>query len=113
MDEKMKDMEFLKLAKSTVAAYANTLLEIVHEPEISEDDVYVSSFHKSLKNWKALLITKNHSKDGMYYELTFDGDQSKLYLDAYKKFQNIAFKYGQHVETDKPVEPVHKAPWNN
>mgnify|MGYP004597480405 CR=1 FL=1 len=87
----MKDMEFLKLAKSTVAAYASTLLELVHEPEIAEDDVYISSFHKSLKNWKALLITKNHPKDGMCYEVTFDGDQSKLYLDAYKKFQNIAF----------------------
>ena len=23
------------------------------------------------------------------------------------------YKYGQHVETDKHVEPVYKAPWNN
>lgn len=109
----MKDMEFLKLAKSTVTAYANTLLELVHEPEITEDGIYISSFHKSLRNWKALLITKNHPKDGMYYEVTFDGEQKKLYLDAYKKFQNIAFDVNEVQHIEKNAEPVHRAPWNN
>ena len=26
--------------------------------------------------------------DGMYYELTYNGDQKEWYLDAYKKFEN-------------------------
>ena len=26
--------------------------------------------------------------DGMYYELTFNGDKGEWYLDAYKKFEN-------------------------
>ena len=26
--------------------------------------------------------------DGMYYELTYNGDTNEWYLDAYKKFEN-------------------------
>lgn len=26
--------------------------------------------------------------DGMYYELTYNGDKKEWYLDAYKKFEN-------------------------
>lgn len=26
--------------------------------------------------------------DGMYYELTYNGDKKELYLDAYKKWEN-------------------------
>ena len=28
--------------------------------------------------------------DGMYYELTYNGDKKELYLDAYKKWENVA-----------------------
>ena len=30
--------------------------------------------------------------DGMYYELTLNGDKQEIYLDAYKKFENRAIK---------------------
>ena len=43
---------------------------------------------KVLQNWKYLLSTDLH--DGMYYELTFNGDKQEWYLDAYKKFLDIA-----------------------
>ena len=33
-----------------------------------------------------------YSKDGMYYEITFNGDKQEFYLDAYKKFQNVVIK---------------------
>ena len=26
--------------------------------------------------------------DGMYYEITYNGDKAQFYLDAYKKFEN-------------------------
>ena len=26
--------------------------------------------------------------DGMYYEITYNGDKNEWYLDAYKKFEN-------------------------
>lgn len=41
---------------------------------------------KVLQNWKYLISSSLH--DGMYYELTFNGDKGEWYLDAYKKFEN-------------------------
>lgn len=52
------------------------------------DEVYVVWFAKTLQNWKALLSTT--LPDGMYYEVTYNGDKKEIYLDAYKKFHNVA-----------------------
>ena len=41
---------------------------------------------KALQNWKFLISSSLH--DGMYYELTYNGDKHDWYLDAYKKFEN-------------------------
>ena len=41
---------------------------------------------KILQNWKYLISST--LPDGMYYELTFNGDEQECYLDAYKKFEN-------------------------
>lgn len=48
---------------------------------------------KILQNWKYLVSTT--LPDGMYYELTFDGDQNRWYLDAYKKFDNQCLTVGK------------------
>ena len=52
-----------------------------------EFEVYTVWKSKTLQNWKYLLSTTLF--DGMYYELTFNGDKSEWYLDAYKKFENV------------------------
>lgn len=49
-------------------------------------EVYVVWQCKVLQNWKFLIST--NIPDGMYYELTFNGDKNEWYLDAYKKFEN-------------------------
>ena len=49
-------------------------------------DVYTVWKCKALQNWKFLISSS--LLDGMYYELTFNGDKSEWYLDAYKKFEN-------------------------
>ena len=41
---------------------------------------------KTLQNWKYLLSSS--LPDGMYYELTYNGDKHEWYFDAYKKFEN-------------------------
>lgn len=41
---------------------------------------------KALQNWKFLMSSTLF--DGMYYELTYNGDKDEWYLDAYKKFEN-------------------------
>lgn len=45
---------------------------------------------KVLQNWKYLCSST--LPDGMYYELTYNGDKGEWYLDAYKKFENVCIK---------------------
>ena len=54
-------------------------------------DVYVVWFAKVLRNWKALISTT--LPDGMYYEVTYNGDKGEAYIDAYKKFDNVVRKF--------------------
>lgn len=54
--------------------------------QLTEDDVYIVWFSKTLQNFKALVSTA--VSDGMYYEITYNGDKNELYLDAYKKWEN-------------------------
>ena len=49
-------------------------------------EVYTVWKCKALQNWKFLISSS--LLDGMYYELTFNGDKGEWYLDAYKKFEN-------------------------
>lgn len=49
-------------------------------------EVYVVWKCKALQNWKYLISSTLY--DGMYYELTFNGDKNEWYLDAYKRFEN-------------------------
>jgi hypothetical protein len=48
---------------------------------------------KTLQNWKYLI--SSDLLDGMYYELTYNGDSKEWYLDAYKKFENKVIKEDQ------------------
>ena len=49
-------------------------------------EAYIVWKRKALQNWKYLLSSTLF--DGMYYELTYNGDKKEWYLDAYKKFEN-------------------------
>lgn len=53
-------------------------------------DIYTVWKCKILQNWKFLISTTLF--DGMYYELTYNGDKKEWYLDAYKKFENCCIK---------------------
>lgn len=74
----------LKMAKAAVVAWYN---EHNAPAMIGMGDVYIVWFCKTLQNWKALAGT--HHGDGMYYEITFDGNNDLVYFDAYKKWQNV------------------------
>ena len=58
--------------------------------KLSIDDAYVVWFCKTLQNWKALVSTT--VSDGMYYEVTYNGDKDEIYVDAYKKWKNKQIK---------------------
>lgn len=53
-------------------------------------EVYIVWKCKTLQNWKYLI--SSNLFDGMYYELTYNGDKKEWYLDAYKKFENRTVK---------------------
>ena len=52
----------------------------------AEYEVFTVWKVKALQNWKYLLSST--LPDGMYYELTYNGDKREWYFDAYKKFEN-------------------------
>lgn len=86
----MTEKKFFELVKKLVADYTNEHLDKTDGKQITTDDVYVVWYCKTLQNWKALASTTLF--DGMYYELTLNGDKQEIYLDAYKKFENRAIK---------------------
>lgn len=85
----MNHTEFIEKAKELVANYTNEHSDISDGEErlIKPEDVYIVWSSKVLQNSKALLSTLLF--DGMYYEITLNGDKGHIYFDAYKKFQNI------------------------
>lgn len=85
----MKNDEFLKLCKEIVIEYFNSV-EKTDNKTITNDDVYVVWSCKTLQNNKALLST--NVPDGMYYEITHNGDKNETYVDAYKKWENFVVK---------------------
>lgn len=54
------------------------------------DNIYIVWFCKTLQNWKALVSTT--IPDGMYYEITHNGDTNETYVDVYKKWENFTVK---------------------
>lgn len=86
----MNNDEFIKLAKGIVVGYFNENADKTDNKQITEDDVFVVWSCKTLQNNKALLSTT--VSDGMYYEITHNGDKQETYVDAYKKWENFAVK---------------------
>ena len=85
----MGNDEFLRLCKAKVANYFNGHVDKSDKKKITVEDVFVVWSCKTLQNNKALLSTT--VPDGMYYELTYNGDKNELYFDAYKKWENICY----------------------
>lgn len=79
-------MDYQKIAREIVLNYANEHIDKTDNVQITLDNVFIVWFCKTLQNWKALVSTT--LPDGMYYEVTYNGNNKEIYLDAYKKFEN-------------------------
>lgn len=77
-----------EIAKSLVEQYIMEHLD--KSDKITDFEVFTVWKAKVLQNWKYLLSST--LLDGMYYELTYNGDKKEWYLDAYKKFQNVVIR---------------------
>ena len=81
-----------KCKKKLVEWYNNAHAEYpMNLPIIDENDVFVVWSCKTLQNYKALLGTSING-DGIYVEFTYNGDKEELYMDVYKKLENVCFK---------------------
>lgn len=80
--------KFIEKAKAFVEAYTKQHLDVTDG--VPEFEVFVVWNCKTLQNNKALLSTTLF--DGMYYEVTYNGDKDEFYFDAYKKFENKCIK---------------------
>ncbi len=79
-----------KTARKIVTDYFNSHVDVTDKKKITMDDVFVVWFSKTLQNWKALVSTT--VSDGMYYEITHNGDKGETYVDVYKKWENYCVK---------------------
>ena len=77
-------------AKKLVVDYFNGRVDKTDGFELTEDEVFIVWFSKTLQNWKAFVSTT--ISDGMYYEITYNGDKKEAYIDAYKKWENKRVK---------------------
>ena len=85
----MTNEAFLNLCRSTVVDYFNR--NVLDNNKITIDNTFIVWSCKALQNYKALVSTD--VSDGMYYEITHNGDKKEIYVDAYKKWKNYAIKY--------------------
>lgn len=77
----MNDMDYR--VKQIVLDYVVEHLDVTDE--IPQFRTFIVWKSKIIQNWKYLISTT--LPDGMYYEVTYNGDKNEFYLDAYKKFE--------------------------
>lgn len=77
----------MEKAKRLVVEYYNSHVDVTDGFKISENQVHIVWFSKTLQNWKALVSTT--VPDGRYYEVTYNGDKKETYVDVYKKWDNV------------------------
>lgn len=82
----MTNNDFETKCKEIVRDYFNTNVDKTTNKQITTDDVFIVWICKTLQNNKALVSTT--VADGMYYEITYNGDKHEAYVDVYKKWQN-------------------------
>lgn len=88
----MGSKDFILKVKELIAEYANEHLDKSDNKQITVDDVFIVWSCKTLQNNKAVASTTLF--DGMYYEITYNGDKNEIYFDAYKKWENKCIKLG-------------------
>lgn len=69
-------------------------------PRINGADLVVTWFAKVLQNYKAII---NHrAPNGICYEVTYDGNKQRTYIDTYQKLRNVE----QYDQTFMDVQKV-------
>ena len=86
----MGNQDFEDLARQIVQVHYNDNIAAIGDG-IDKSDIYIVWLVKALQNNKAMLATTR--PDGLYFEVTYNGDMNVCYLDRYRKEENITI-YG-------------------
>ena len=86
----MSNVEFIKRATAAVVDYFNHHVDVTDNFALAAEDTFVVWVCKTLQNHKALISTT--VPDGIYYEITYNGDKDEMYLDVYQKMHNEIIK---------------------
>ena len=87
----MDSYKFMIACKNMIMDYFTRHKDTtVKEIEMKINDVFVVWSCKTLQNNKMLLSTR--LPDGLYYEITYNGDKHEAYVDVYKKWENFVVK---------------------
>ena len=81
VSKRMNNNIFLEKAKKCVEQTIN---------EVLAEEMYIVWFCKTLQNWKALVSTD--VINGVYWEVTHNGDKNETYVDTYFKSSNVCIK---------------------
>ena len=81
VSKRMNNNIFLEKAKKCVEQTTN---------EVLAEEMYIVWFCKTLQNWKALVSTD--VINGVYWEVTHNGDKNETYVDTYFKSRNVCIK---------------------
>lgn len=79
----MDSMEFINIARAELSWRYKRDYGVQLDPQ----SIYLVWMAKTLQNNKALFSTPI-SGDGVYWEVTFNGDKSEMYIDTYAKRRN-------------------------
>ena len=76
----MNNEAMMNRAKQLVVDYFNAHVDVTDGKKLTLEDVFIVWFSKTLASTTV--------SDGMYYEITHNGDKGETYLDVYKKWDN-------------------------
>ncbi len=95
----MGSRKFIENCKLEVKKYAKEHLD--KSDVIPDFEVFVVWYSKTLQNHKALLSTT--LLDGMYYELTYNGDKKEVYFDGDGEFYQESITKQSFIDNIKSI----------
>lgn len=85
----MDSDNFIRIARMLVTDYVSPTEDNYISLDFINETTFVVWSSKTLQNNKALIGV--NIGEGLYFEVTYNGDKEELYLDAYKKEENQAY----------------------
>ena len=97
----MDSYKFAIICKNAIIDYFNAHTDVTDDVKIKIGDVFTVWSCKTLQNNKMLLSTT--VPDGLYYEVTYNGDKHEAYVDVYKKWENFVIEEKDFKDTVEEV----------